>query len=342
MNPEQTQTLSAWIETHLGLQAPATLKPIAGGQSNPTYFLQQGGRRMVLRKQPEGNLLAGAHAVDREFRVQQALQATAVPLAEMLAYCDDPSVIGTPFYLMAEVEGQVWHETAMKGADPALRRKLYLSTARVMARLHAQDPAAVGLADFGKAGNYFSRQIARWGRQLEGSITPVSDSFKALQNWLDANMPEDDGISAIAHGDFRIGNMLFDPDRGEVAAVLDWELSTLGHPMADVGFFCMCWRVAQDEYGGLADLDWRALGIPEKTEFLREYYAHSAHKAELTPFHEAFALFRFAVIWVGIADRAAQGNASSGAGADAQAHALRLAEAFARHGLDAAQDAALV
>ncbi|WP_158970740.1 phosphotransferase family protein [Chachezhania sediminis] len=332
MTPAEEQALGRWIEDTLGLDGPLTAEPISGGQSNPTYFVTMGGTAMVLRKQPPGELVKGAHAIDREYRVQSALAGSGVPVPAMRAWCDDPAILGTPFYLMDRVPGRVFHDTSMPGATAEDRRAMYLSVARTMAAMHAVDPEAVGLADYGRPGDYFSRQIGRWGRQWgEAKAYDIPD-LDRLYDWLQANMPADDGRVAIAHGDFRIGNMLFAPDTPEVSVVLDWELSTLGHPMADLAFFCLCWRSRQDEYGGFADLDWRSLGIPGRSEFLAEYNAHSTHGAELTPFHEAFALFRFAVIFVGIADRGRQGNAAG----DAAQDAIRLARAFAAHGLQAA------
>lgn len=326
--------LAGWLAENLGLTGPLQITPIAGGQSNPTWFVDVAGRQLVLRKQPPGPLLKGAHAIDREYRVQQALTGTAVPVPAMVAWCEDAAVLGTPFYLMERVAGRVFHQTSLPDVTAADRRAMYLSVARTMAALHAQDPARIGLADYGRPGNYFDRQVTRWGRQWSEAQNRGIPDLDALLTWLEAHLPADDGLSAIAHGDFRVGNMLFHPERPEVAAVLDWELSTLGHPMADLGFFCMCWRSRQDEYGGFADLDWQATGIPTRAEFLAEYYAASPHDARLTVFHEAFALFRFAVIFVGIADRALQGNATGNAAGDAK----RLAAAFARHGLDVAKE----
>lgn len=334
MTPTQMDRLAHWFADALGLKGAVEVATISGGQSNPTYFVTVAGRRMVLRKQPPGPLLKGAHAIDREYRIQAALAQTAVPVPGMIAWCDDAGVLDTPFYLMDRIEGRVWHQTAMPGAEPAERRTMYLSVARTMAALHSVDPTAISLGDFGKPGNYFARQVARWGRQLSDAQTKAIPELDALRDWLAARIPEDDGLVSIAHGDFRIGNMMFDAEQPQVAVVLDWELSTLGHPMADLGFFCMCWRARQEEYGGLADTDWRALGIPKRSEFLAEYALHSRHGAQLMPFHEAFALFRFAVIFVGIADRALQGNAAGNAAGDA----TRLARAFARHGMQAAME----
>lgn len=332
MSPAEHEALRRWLAGTLDLKGSLEVEPIAGGQSNPTWFVTMGGRRMVLRKQPPGPLLKGAHAIDREYRIQHALAGTAVPVPAMLAWCGDAAVLDTPFYIMERMEGRVWHQTALPGVSAGDRRAMYLAVARTMAAMHSIDPAAIGLGDYGRPGNYFARQVSRWGRQWQEAASRGIPELDRLHDWLAARLPEDDGIVAIAHGDFRIGNLMFASDRPEVAAVLDWELSTLGHPMADLGFFCMCWRVRQDEYGGFGDTDWRAAGIPEKSEFLAEYRRHSRHAAELTPFHEAFALFRFAVIFVGIADRALHGNAAG----DAAGDAMRLARAFARHGLEAA------
>lgn len=335
MSPAQHQALARWLAERFGLAEPPKLEPIAGGQSNPTWFVTLGPHRLVLRKQPPGELLRGAHAIDREYRIQSALAGTKVPVPQMVAWCDDASVLGTPFYLMQRIDGRVWHQTAMPGVSPADRRAMYLSTARAMAALHSLAPDAIGLGDYGRPGNYFARQVARWGNQLDEAQSRGVAELDILRDWLAARIPADDGLTTIAHGDFRIGNVMFAADRPEVAALLDWELSTLGHPMADLGFFCMCWRAKQDEYGGFADLDWRGLGIPDKAEFLAEYQRHAGHGATLTAFHEAFALFRFAVIFVGIADRALLGNAAG----DAADDAMRLARVFARHGLNAATEA---
>lgn len=328
MTPQQQANLKAWTTNHFDLTEEPKITRISGGQSNPTFIVDMGGRKMVLRKQPPGPLLKGAHAIDREYRIQKALQGTSVPVPQMLDWCDDTSILGTPFYLMDCVEGRVFHQTGLAGVSAADRRSMYLAVARVMAEMHAIDPIAIGLGDYGRPGNYFARQIDRWGRQLGEAQTVDIPELLQLQTWLEARIPEDDGVMSIAHGDFRIGNIMFAPDRPDVVAVLDWELSTLGHPMADLGFFCMCWRTQMDEYGGFANLDWRALGIPTKAEFLAEYFAHLPKPMELTPFHEAFAFFRFAVIFVGIAERAREGNAAGDAGGDA----IRLARAFAAHG----------
>lgn len=322
--------LAAYLDRTLGAADAPQVEAIAGGQSNPTYFVTHGGRRMVLRRQPGGEILKGAHAIDREYRVQEAIRPTGVPVPAPIAYCADAGVLGTPFYLMERIEGRVFHDASLPGMTPEERRAIYVSMAETLARLHALRPEAIGLADYGRPGNYFARQVARWGRQWRESETSDIPEIDRLEAWLLANMPDDDGAVSIAHGDFRLGNLIFHPSEPRVVGILDWELSTLGHPLADLGFCCMPWRTAPDEYGGILGLDRAALGIPSREEFVAEYVRHAIPTPPLAPFHEAFALFRFAVIFVGIADRARQGNAAN---KDAGALAP-LARAFARRGLE--------
>jgi len=326
------ETLHRFLDATFGA-AGMLLERIGGGQSNPTFFLDHGHRRMVLRKQPAGHILKGAHAVDREFRLLQALANTDVPVPRPILYRAEGDVVGTPFYLMERVDGRVFHDCALPGVGPAERNAIYLAMASALAALHRVDPNAVGLGDFGRPGNYFERQIARWSKQWRES--PVKDipALDRLADWLAAHLPRDDGRVAIAHGDFRLGNLLFHPVEPRVVAILDWELSTLGHPLADVGFCCMTWHTVPDEYGGIRGLDLAALGIPTQADFLARYYADALPTARLQPFHIAFSLFRFAVIFVGIADRAAQGNA---AGENA-AQLGTLARRFAERGVELAQ-----
>ncbi|ETW11594.1 aminoglycoside phosphotransferase [Roseivivax marinus] len=306
-----------FLAQRLGPADDFAVDRISGGQSNPTYFVTWGGRRMVLRKQPNGPILKGAHAVDREYRVIEALHPTDVPVPAPVFYCDDPDVIGTPFYLMERIEGRVFSDCALPEANPAERPALWMAVADAMAAMHAVRPEDVGLGDFGRPGNYFERQINRWSRQLEaGTGEPIAD-LNRLEAWLRDHTPADDGASALAHGDFRMGNMIFHPTEPRVAAILDWELATLGHPLADLGFCALAWHTAPDEYGGLLGLDRAALNLPSEADFVQRYMASAPRSAPLEPFHKAFALFRFAVIWVGIADRVRQGNA---AGADATQH----------------------
>jgi aminoglycoside phosphotransferase (APT) family kinase protein len=310
------------------LEGTLRVTRVAGGQSNPTFFLDYANRALVLRKQPPGELLPSAHAIDREFRVMEALAASDVPVPRMLVFHRDRDVVGTPFYLMEKVPGRVFASYALPGVEPSARRAMYASMARTMAKLHRVDPAAVGLADFGRPGNYFARQIARWTRQWEQSRTRENRWLASLIEWLPSHVPTDDA-TAICHGDFRVGNLMFDPVRPDVVAVLDWELATLGHPLADVAFNAMAWHTLPSEYGGLLGLDRHALGIPDEADYLALYRAH-AGGADPKPFHFAFALFRFAVIFEGIAARAAAGNAAA---ADASA-AGRLAPAFARRAME--------
>ncbi len=323
--------LATYLSRRFGPGA-LSLERIGGGQSNPTYFVDFAGRRMVLRKQPAGPILRGAHAVDREFRVLSALAETGVPVPRPILFEADASVLGTPFYLMERVEGRVFHDASLPGLQPAERRAIYRAMAETLAELHALQPDAIGLGDYGRPGNYFDRQLARWSKQWRESPQDGIPDLDRLSDWLANNLPPDDGRVAIAHGDFRIGNLLYHPTEPRVVAILDWELSTLGHPLADLGFCCMPWRTAPDEYGGILGLDRAALGIPDEKEFVGHYFAHAAPTAPLKPFHVAFALFRFAVIFVGIADRAAAGSAA-GENADRLAP---LAARFAARGLEAA------
>ncbi len=332
MIPEfSVDRLDDFLSARFG-KAPLGIERVGGGQSNPTFFVEHGGRRMVLRKKPAGPILVGAHAVEREYRVLRALEATDVPVPKAILLCEDAEIVGTPFYLMERLEGRVFHDASLPQTGAGERRAIYFAMADAMAKLHAVRPDAVGLGDFGRPGNYFARQIARWSRQYEESSGERIPALDRVIAWLRMNQPDDDGCVAIAHGDFRLGNMLVHPTEPRVVAILDWELSTLGHPLADLGFCCMPWRSAPDEYGGIAGLDRIALALPEEDEFVARYYASAIPTPALEPFHVAFALFRFAVIFVGIADRARAGNA---AGADAEKMAP-LAAPFARRAAEAA------
>lgn len=329
-DPARRDALAAWIAETTGLDGPLTLSPITGGQSNPTWHAALPGADLVLRTRPSGQTLPGAHAIDREFRVLSALHPAGLPVPRPVAWCGDESVIGTPFYLMERVPGRVFHDATLPGLSAEEREAAYLSMAETLARLHAVDPAAVGLADFGKPGNYFERQLSRWTRQwrqAEGMDIPDIDR---LSEALGARMPEDDGRQAIVHGDYRIGNLILHPGEPRVVAILDWELSTLGHPLSDLGFCCMTWRTSPEEYGGIRGTGATAPGIPAREAFVARYAAAAPGTPPLAPFHEAFAFFRFAVIFVGIAERARQGTA-----ADPQAARLApLAAVFARRGLE--------
>jgi aminoglycoside phosphotransferase (APT) family kinase protein len=293
------------------LSGPMTAERIGGGQSNPTYWLRFGDRTVVLRKQPAGELLPSAHAVDREHRVMAALGATAVPVPKMLHFCADRSVIGTLFYVMEALDGRVIHDSSIPGVPLPERAAMYDSMNDVLARLHRVDWQAVGLEGFGRPGNYFARQISRWTRQWHASKTREIPAIDRLIAWLPANLPAGDDETAIVHGDFRLGNLMFHPREPRVIAILDWELSTLGHPLADLAHNCLLWHATRAMYYGVEDLDQAALGIPAEPDYVRRYCERTGRRDGLTAFHLAFAMFRFAVIFEGIAQRARIGTAAA-------------------------------
>ena len=324
------QRLEAFLKGAIeGLTGEMRLEPIAGGQSNPTFFVSFDNRAMVLRKQPEGKVLPSAHAVDREFRIMQALAATDVPVPKMLLYHAGREVVGTPFYVMERLQGRIFSTYAAPELDSSERRAIYLAMAETMARLHKVDWAAIGLADYGRPGSYFTRQIARWTRQWNMSRTRENADLERLIAWLPSNIP-DESETSISHGDFRLGNLMFHPTEARVVGVLDWELSTLGHPLADVAFNCIAYHTLPSEYGGLLGLDLAALGIPSQADYLAHYYQHSGRRDGVTGFHFAFALFRLAVIFEGIAARAAEGSAV----ADNAAEVGQLGRAFAARAVE--------
>ena len=283
---------------------------LTGGQSNPTYRLSGSAGQAVLRKQPSGDILPSAHAVDREFQVLSALADTQVPVPRVWLFCDDPTVIGTPFYVMEYVEGRVFHDCALPTLSSDERAAIYDSMNDVMARLHQVDWQAVGLSGFGREGGYFTRQMRRWSRQLELSCTRVIPELERVRDWLTNHLP-DEAETTLCHGDLRLGNLLFAPDAPRAVALLDWELSTLGHPLADVAFNCIAYHSTPEEYGGLLGLDLDALGIPQEADYLQLYYERSGRSDRVGAFHLAFSLFRFAVIFEGIAARAKAGTAAA-------------------------------
>jgi aminoglycoside phosphotransferase (APT) family kinase protein len=308
--------LAAWLRTNVaGFEGGEDLKvaQFKGGQSNPTFLLQAGERKLVLRRKPPGTLLPSAHAVDREFRVISALAGTDVPVARAHALCTDDSVIGTMFYVMDCVEGRILWDAALPGMAPAERGAMYDEMNRVVAALHTVDPAAVGLADYGKPGGYFERQTARWAQQYRAAETDRIEAMDSLIDWLPKHIPAGDD-TAIVHGDFRIDNLVFHPTEPKVLAVLDWELSTLGHPMADFAYHCLAWNMPPGKTRGLLGLDLAALGIPSQADYVARYCERTA-RAPVTSgewnYYLAFNLFRLAAIAQGIAARALQGNAAS-------------------------------
>jgi aminoglycoside phosphotransferase (APT) family kinase protein len=312
-----------------GLEGLMRLERVSGGQSNPTFFVTYDNRRLVMRKQPPGSLLPSAHAVDREYRVMAALRKAGVPVPTVLLFCDDREVVGTLFYVMERLEGRVFHDASLPGVAPEERKLMYRSLAQALATLHNVDPRAVDLSDYGKSGNYFARQIARWTKQWELSHTRDDANIDYLIAWLPQNIPHDDA-TGVSHGDYRVGNVMFHETEPRVIAILDWELSTLGHPLADLAHSCMGWHSGPEEYGGLKGLDLAALGLPTEAEFVQTYYDATRHNLRMTKFHMAFALFRFAIIFEGIAARAKAGNA-----ADAEAGKVGpLSARFAQHAIN--------
>jgi aminoglycoside phosphotransferase (APT) family kinase protein len=303
--------LAGYLRARLpGLDGAMTAEPIAGGQSNPTYRLRFAGRDLILRKQPAGELLPSAHAVDREFRVQSALAGSGVPVPRMEHFCDDRAVIGTLFYAMEALDGRVLHDPALPGLEPAERAAIYDAMNEVLAKLHRVDWEAIGLESFGRPGSYFARQINRWTRQWRASKTREIPEIERLIAWLPEHVPAGDETT-IVHGDYRLGNLMLHPREPRVIALLDWELSTLGHPLADLAYNCVLYHAASEKYGGVLGLDLAALGIPSEQAYVARYCERTGRADGITPFHLAFSMFRFAVIFEGIAARARAGIAAA-------------------------------
>ena len=312
--------LGAWMADHVeGFRGPLTLSKFKGGQSNPTYRIAAASGNYVLRRKPFGPLLPSAHAVDREFKVQSGLARAGFPVARQFGLCTDDGVIGAWFYVMDMVDGRTIWDGAMPGAAPAQRRATYDAMVDTLAALHAVDVAAVGLADYGKPGNYFGRQIERWTRQYRLSETERMEPVERLIEFLPATVPEQTRTSVV-HGDYRIDNLIYARDEPRVAAVLDWELSTLGDPLADFTYLCLTWVTDNGGRSGVADLDRAALGIPELDEVVDRYCAASG-RADVPDMNWYFAynFFRLTGIVQGIKKRVIDGTASS-------AHAREQAE----------------
>lgn len=297
----------AMLERLLG--GPVTLAPVTSGQSNPTWFVTQGARRLVLRKKPKGATLDSAHAVDREYRIMKALAHSGVPVPTVVMLEEDPAILGTPFYLMERLEGSVSDSSAMEGLESGQRRDIYRQSAEILARLHSVDWAAIGLADYGKHEGYYERQVRRWARQWQASKTREDKGMDELESWFAANLPAEQPAT-IVHGDYRIGNLMYGLDPARIVGVLDWELSTLGDPRADLAHALMFWRFAPGQLGGLAGVDHVALCIPGEREYMDLYRAARGEDCVLQPFHRAFAFYRMAVIFEGIAARAKAGQAA--------------------------------
>jgi aminoglycoside phosphotransferase (APT) family kinase protein len=323
--------LARWLHAHVkGFSGDLQVEQFKGGQSNPTFLLSAGGCRYVLRRKPSGELLPSAHAVDREFRVISALAATDVPVARAHALCEDTSVIGAMFYVMDYVEGRVLWDPSLPDMEPQQRRAHFDELGRVMAALHCVDPAAIGLTDYGKPGNYIERQVARWTRQYRAAETEKIEAVERLIEWLPAHVPPGDE-TRIVHGDYRFDNVIFHPIEPRILAVLDWELSTLGHPLVDFAYHCMAWHMTAGEgTRGLKGLGLQALGIPSEAEYLQAYLRRTGRTEPVRPEHWTyflvFGMFRLVGIVQGIKKRALQGNASSEQAIQAGSRARPLAE----------------
>ncbi|MBU3711206.1 MAG: phosphotransferase family protein [Limnohabitans sp.] len=328
--------LEAWLKQHMpGFAGPLSVEMFKGGQSNPTFKLITPGASYVMRAKPGpvAKLLPSAHAVEREFAVMRGLYGTAVPVAQMHVLCEDESVIGRAFYVMEFVQGRVLWDQSLPDMSKQQRRDIYNEMNRVIAALHSVPYAERGLENFGKPGNYFERQIGRWSKQYIASITQPIPEMDKLMEWLPANMPDSarDGRTSIVHGDYRLDNMMFHPTEPRVLAVLDWELSTLGHPLADFSYHCMAWHIPPGTFRGIGGVDVASLGIPTEEEYIRMYCDRTgfttpqALQAEWN-FYLAYNMFRLAAILQGIAKRVEMGTASSAQAKASGAGAKPMAE----------------
>ncbi|HVH78179.1 MAG TPA: phosphotransferase [Stellaceae bacterium] len=294
-----------------GFRGRLEIERFTGGQSNPTYRLRAASGDYVLRRKPPGPLLPSAHAVDREYRVMRALASTPVPVPKVYALCEDDSVIGSAFFVMEHLDGRIFWDQRLPGIPPGERRAMFLSMNQVIADLHSVDYAALGLEDFGRPGNYMARQITRWSRQYRASETATQPAMDALIDWLPAHLPPE-GAPGIVHGDYRMDNLVFHKTEPRVIGVLDWELSTIGDPLADFAYHAMSWRIDPNLYRGLAGVDVAALGIPDEAEYVASYCRHTGRTSiGGWEFYLAYNLFRFAAICQGIAKRAIDGTAAS-------------------------------
>lgn len=312
MNGSATDRLARWLDAQGGgLQGPATLEKFAGGQSNPTFALDTPAGRYVLRRKPLGTLLPSAHAVEREYRLLQALHPLGFPVPRPIALCEDESVIGSRFYIMDRIDGRSYWDGTLLDETPSSRGLIYRHMIETLARLHRYDPKAVGLADYGRPGNYFGRQVARWTRQYRASQTDDVPEIEKLIDWLARTVP-DQRATAIIHGDYRIDNLIFDPAGQQVAAVLDWELSTIGDPLADFSYLALNWVLPHDGLAAIGDMDLEETGIPSLAEITDLYCELSERPRMPNPhWYFAFSLFRLVGIVQGIRKRIIDGNASS-------------------------------
>jgi aminoglycoside phosphotransferase (APT) family kinase protein len=329
--------LTRWLSQHLeGFAGPLSVEMFKGGQSNPTYKLVTPQRSYVMRSKPApvAKLLPSAHAIEREFAVMRGLHGTDVPVPKMYCLCDDESVIGRAFYVMEFMDGRVLWDQSLPGMTPAQRGEIYDEMNRVIAALHTVKFAERGLAGYGKPGNYLERQIGRWSKQYQASVTQPIPEMDRLIEWLPAHIPpaaRDEGLVSIVHGDYRLDNLMFHRTEPRIVAVLDWELSTLGHPLADFSYHCMSWNIPHGSFRGIGGLDLAALGIPAQDEYIRRYCERTglatpaALKADWN-FYMAYNMFRIAAILQGIAKRVVDGTASSADAVSSGASARPLAE----------------
>ena len=329
--------LERWLSARLeGFQGPLSVEMFKGGQSNPTYKLITPGCSYVMRAKPGpvAKLLPSAHAIEREFAVMRGLHGSDVPVARMHVLCEDESVIGRAFYVMEFVQGRVLWDQSLPGMSNAERGALYDEMNRVIAALHKVDYAARGLAGYGKPGNYFERQIGRWSKQYQASVTQPIPEMDRLIEWLPAHIPasaQDSALTSIVHGDYRLDNLIFHPTEPRVLAVLDWELSTLGHPLADFSYHCMAWHIPPGTFRGIGGVDIARLGIPSEQDYIRRYCERTgfATPEALAPdwnFYLAYNMFRIAAILQGIAKRVEAGTASSAQARASGAGARPMAE----------------
>jgi len=327
------EKLNNYLEQHLdGFQGPMTLEKFAGGQSNPTFLITAASGKYVLRRKPPGLLLKSAHAVDREYQVTRALADTDVPVAIPRHLCLDEDVIGSWFYVMDYMDGRIFWDPALPEVSKAERTNIYHEMNRVLAAIHSVDLAKHGLLDYGKPGNYFDRQVGRWTKQYKASETEHIAPMEQLIDWVSQNIPPDDGPEnnkvSLIHGDYRLDNFIFHPTKPEIIAVVDWELSTLGHPMADLAYQAMQWRLPHNAgVRGLDGVDRKALGIPTEEEYRREYAARTGEEDNgHWPFYLAFSFFRLAAILQGVMKRSLDGNASNAQAAETGKFVRPLAE----------------
>ncbi|MBT8086152.1 MAG: phosphotransferase family protein [Woeseia sp.] len=329
------QRLHDYLAEHLdGFKGPLQVRQFKGGQSNPTYLLEAQSARYVLRRKPPGKLLKSAHAVEREYRIIKALYDTGFPVPEPYLLCEDDDIVGTTFFVMAFVEGRIIWELDLPGMQPAERAAIYDDMNRVIAELHTIDYRALGLEDFGKPGNYFERQISRWTKQYRLSETGAVPAMDFLIEWLPQNIPDDDA-SSIVHGDYRMDNLILHPTEPRIIAVLDWELSTIGHPLGDFTYHLMAWQMPEVGFGsaGLQGKDLVSLGIPSEDEYVRRYCERCDRSESIAhrEFYAAYNLFRIAAILQGIAGRVRDGTASSDHAAKATRAVGPLAELGQRY-----------